>query len=47
MQPYKANTYLVKWRDRSQDADAFVIDGGEPSPQAGGGHRAGEDASLN
>lgn len=25
MFPYKANTYLVKWRDRSQDADAFVM----------------------
>jgi CubicO group peptidase (beta-lactamase class C family) len=25
MLPYKANTYLVKWRDRSQDADAFVM----------------------
>ncbi|KAA9345961.1 serine hydrolase [Adhaeribacter soli] len=25
MLPYKANTYIVKWRDRSQDADAFVM----------------------
>lgn len=25
MLPYKASTYLVKWRDRSQDADAFVM----------------------
>ncbi|HSI90879.1 MAG TPA: serine hydrolase [Adhaeribacter sp.] len=23
--PYQANTYIVKWRDRSQDADAFVM----------------------
>lgn len=25
MLPYKASTYIVKWRDRSQDADAFVM----------------------
>ena len=25
MMPYKANTYVVKWDDRSMDADAFVI----------------------
>ncbi|HSZ84618.1 MAG TPA: serine hydrolase [Puia sp.] len=25
MFPYKGNTFLVKWRDRSMDADAFVI----------------------
>ena len=25
MSPYKANTYVVKWDDRSMDADAFVI----------------------
>src|SRR6478735_8386431 len=27
MLPYKASTYIVKWRDRSQDADAFVMFG--------------------
>lgn len=25
MSPYKANTYIVKWTDRSLDADAFVM----------------------
>jgi hypothetical protein len=25
--PYKGNTFVVKWRDRSMDADAFVIFG--------------------
>jgi len=25
LMPYKANTCIVKWRDRSQDADAFVM----------------------
>jgi hypothetical protein len=23
--PYKGNTFVVKWRDRSMDADAFVM----------------------
>ena len=23
--PYKDNTFIVKWNDRSMDADAFVI----------------------
>ena len=35
MMPYKANTYVVKWDDRSMDADAFVIfaldENGQPS----------------
>jgi Domain of unknown function (DUF3471) len=25
MFPYKGNTYVVKWMDRSMDADAFTI----------------------
>ena len=25
MLPYKGNSFIVKWRDRSMDADAYVI----------------------
>jgi hypothetical protein len=25
MFPYKGNTFIVKWKDRSMDADAYVM----------------------
>jgi len=36
MFPYKGNTFVVKWRDRSMDADAFVIFSLDESGKASG-----------